>query len=81
MTDKTFYEFCQRNKDFRFEMDKRGNLIIMPPTFLETTCKNIEINFQLVTWTKKNKTGLLLNPTECLLCQTAQSARPTLFGF
>ncbi len=45
MTDAAFYEFCQSNKDFRFEIDKRGNLIIMPPTFLETSRKNIEINF------------------------------------
>lgn len=58
MTDAAFYEFCQRNKDFRFEMDKRGTLIVMPPTFLETSRKNIEINFQLVAWTKKDKTGI-----------------------
>ncbi len=58
MTDKAFYEFCQRNKDFRFEMDKRGNLIIMPPTFLETSRKNANINVQLGIWTKKDKTGI-----------------------
>ncbi len=58
MTDKTFYEFCQRNKDFRFEMDKRGNLIIMPPTFLETSRKNAKINFYLVAWAEKDQTGI-----------------------
>ena len=57
MTDEIFYEFCQRNQDFRFEMDKRGNLIIMPPTFLETSRKNNKINFQLTTWAAKDKTG------------------------
>jgi Uma2 family endonuclease len=58
MTDEIFYEFCQRNKDFRFEMDKRGNLIIMPPTFLETSRKNADINVQLGIWAKKDKTGI-----------------------
>jgi Uma2 family endonuclease len=58
MTDKAFYEFCQSNKDFRFEMDKRGNLIITPPTFLETSNKNSEINLQLRAWAKKDKTGI-----------------------
>ena len=58
MTDKTFYEFCQRNKDFRFEMDKRGNLLILPPTFLETSRKNAKINFYLVAWAEKDKTGI-----------------------
>ncbi|MGI8544637.1 MAG: Uma2 family endonuclease [Aridibacter sp.] len=58
MTDEAFYEFCQRNKDYRFELDKRGKLIIMPPTFLETSRKNNEVNFQLTFWAKKDKTGL-----------------------
>ena len=58
MTDAAFYEFCQRNKDYRFEMDKRGNLIIMPPTFLETSRKNADVNVQLGNWAKKDKTGI-----------------------
>jgi Uma2 family endonuclease len=58
MTDRAFYEFCQRNRDFRFEMDKRGNLIIMPPTFLETSRVNNEINFYLTAWAKKDGTGI-----------------------
>lgn len=59
LTDAAFYEFCQRNKDFRFEMDKRGNLIIMPPTFLETSRKNADINVQLSIWVKRDKTGIV----------------------
>ncbi len=58
MTDKAFYEFCQRNKDFRFELDKRGNLIIMPPTFLETSRKNAKINVRLGLWAEQNDTGI-----------------------
>jgi len=58
MTDRTFYEFCQRNKDFRFEMDKRGNLIIMPPTFLETSRKNAKINVRLGVWAERENRGI-----------------------
>ena len=58
MTDQSFYEFCRRNKDFRFEMDKRGNLIIMPPTFLETSRKNAKINVKLGIWAEKDDTGI-----------------------
>jgi Uma2 family endonuclease len=57
MTDEQFYEFCQRNKDYRFELDKRGKLIIMPPTFLETSRKNATINVRLGVWAEKDKTG------------------------
>ena len=58
MTDQAFYEFCQSNKDFRFELDKRGNLIIMPPTFLETSRKNAKINVKLGIWAENDKTGI-----------------------
>ena len=58
MTDAAFYEFCQRNKDFRFEMNRKGELIIMAPTALETSNKNSEINLQLRLWAKKEKTGI-----------------------
>ncbi len=58
MTDEEFYEFCRRNQDFRFEMDKEENLIIMPPTFLETSRKNAKINVRLGRWAEKDNTGV-----------------------
>lgn len=58
MTDEEFYEFCRRNKDYRFEVDKKGKLIVMPPTFLETSRKNNEVNFQLTIWAKKDRAGI-----------------------
>ena len=58
MTDEDFYKFCQSNEGYQFEMDKRGNLIVMPPTALETSNKNSEINFQLRVWAKKDATGI-----------------------
>lgn len=57
MTDAAFYEFCQCNKDFRFEMNRKGELIIMAPTAIETSRKNAKINFQLVGWAEKDETG------------------------
>lgn len=59
MTDEAFYEFCQRNQEYRFEMNAGGKLIVMPPTFLESSRKNNEINFQLTNWSKKDKTGVV----------------------
>src|SRR6266568_8896390 len=58
MTDEEFYEFCRRNQDFRFEMDKEENLIVMPPTFLETSRKNAKINVRLGRWAENDNTGL-----------------------
>ena len=59
MTDKAFYDFCQSNKDFRFEMNRKGELIIMPPTAIETNRKNSELIFQLVAWARKKKNGVV----------------------
>lgn len=58
MTDAAFYEFCQRNKDYRFEMDARKNLIITPHSSLETSRKNAGVRFQLGIWAKKDHTGI-----------------------
>lgn len=57
MTDAAFYEFCQRNRDFRFEMNRKGELIIMPPTAIETSRKNAKITSGLVVWAEKDGTG------------------------
>lgn len=46
MTDETFYEFCQRNQDYRFEINAKGEIEIMPPNFLETSRKNNKITRQ-----------------------------------
>jgi Uma2 family endonuclease len=31
LTGHDFFEFCQRNRDWRFEQTSEGDLIIMPP--------------------------------------------------
>lgn len=79
MTDEAFYKFCQRNKDFRFEMDKRGNLIIMPPTFLETSNRNSEINFQLRAWMKKDDTGIAFESDGMFILPNGAKRAPDAF--
>lgn len=56
-TDGEFYEFCQRNKDFRFEMTAEGELIIESHSSLDISQKKSEINFQLSAWAERDKTG------------------------
>ncbi len=56
-TDDAFYEFCQRNQDFRFEMNSEGELEIMPPTTLETSRKNNKLGVRLTIWAEKDNTG------------------------
>jgi len=79
MTDEAFYEFCQRNKDYRFEMDKRGNLIIMPPTFLETSRKNAKINVKLGIWAEKDKTGIAFESDGMFILPNGAKRAPDAF--
>ncbi|MGH7961252.1 MAG: Uma2 family endonuclease [Candidatus Binatia bacterium] len=57
MNDDQFYEFCQINRDWRFERTARGDLAIMPPTGGETSSRNAEITMQLRMWAKRDGTG------------------------
>jgi Uma2 family endonuclease len=79
MTDEAFYEFCRRNKDYRFEMDKRGNLIVMPPTFLETSRKNAKINVKLGIWAEKDKTGIAFESDGMFILPNGAKRAPDAF--
>ena len=56
-TDDEYFDFCQKHKDLRIETNKDGDLIIMPPTGVETGDRNAELTTQLRIWAKKNKKG------------------------
>lgn len=58
LTDEQFYQLCQRNREYRFEANSKGVVIIMPPTGSDTGRKNIKITTQLEIWNSKNKLGV-----------------------
>lgn len=57
LTDEQFYQLCHDNRDLRFERNSKGDMVIMPPTWGETSDPNSEINFQLRLWNKEYKLG------------------------
>ena len=58
LTDEQFWQLCQRNREYRFEANSKGDLIIMPPTGSDTGRRNIKITTQLEIWNSKNKSGV-----------------------
>jgi Uma2 family endonuclease len=58
LTDDQLFELCQLNRDWRIEYTAQGELIVMPPTGGETSNRNIEITFQLQSWTRQDQTGV-----------------------
>ena len=58
MTDEQFFEFCQLNRDYRFEKSATGELMIMSPTGSETGNRNFNLLVQLGNWIEKDGTGI-----------------------
>jgi Uma2 family endonuclease len=55
LTDEQFFQLCIDNRDLRFERTASGRLIIMPPTGSETGNFNIDLSYQLQSWSRQNK--------------------------
>ena len=58
LTDEQFWQLCQRNRDYCFERNAQGDLIIMSPTGSDTGRRNLDIALQLGNWNKQNKLGV-----------------------
>jgi Uma2 family endonuclease len=58
LTDDQLVELCQLNSELRIERTAEGELLIMPPTVGETGAQESELNWQLRTWAKQDKTGV-----------------------
>ena len=57
LSDDDFFEFCRENPDVRIEMDKNGDIDIMPPTGAETGIKNFKLTTKFGNWVEKDGTG------------------------
>ncbi|CAN5294023.1 Uma2 family endonuclease [soil metagenome] len=57
MSDEQFFEFCRSNPELRIEMSKKGEIVVMPPTFSETGGKNFSLAVKFGIWAEKDGTG------------------------
>ena len=58
LTDEQFLRLCADNEDLRLELTAAGELVIMPPTGLETGWRNSKLNYRLVHWAEQDGSGL-----------------------
>ena len=54
LTDEQYYQLCRNNPDINFERDRKGRLIIVPPTGGNTGRRNLKISGQLAVWEEQN---------------------------
>ncbi len=68
LTHDEYYEFCAANPDLRIELTAEGEIIIMPPTGVETGYRNSELTAQLRDWARRDGRGRAFDSnTEFLL--------------
>ncbi|MEO8071799.1 MAG: Uma2 family endonuclease [Acidobacteriota bacterium] len=61
LTEKQFEELCRNNRDLKFEMSAKGELIIVPPTSPESGWKNSNLTTEVTLWSRKDKTGIVFD--------------------
>jgi Uma2 family endonuclease len=58
LTDEQFFQFCLANKGrLRIERNENGQILLMPPTGLETGNYNLELGTEFALWNRKYKLG------------------------
>ena len=57
VTHKKFERLCREYPDLRLELTSSGDLIVMPPTGMETGKRNSNLTFQLESWARSDGTG------------------------
>jgi Uma2 family endonuclease len=61
LTDKQFNNLCKSHPDLKFELDKKGDLIIVPPTSPEAGWKNSELTTEVNLWSRLDQTGIVFD--------------------
>jgi Uma2 family endonuclease len=57
MSDEEFFDFCQRNRDWRIERSKEGGIIILPPTSGKIGGINFDITGRFGVWAEQDGSG------------------------
>jgi Uma2 family endonuclease len=57
MSDEEFFDFCQRNRDWRIERTKEGDIIVMPPTGSKSGGRNFNLIVKFGIWVEKDGSG------------------------
>src|SRR6266849_8478746 len=59
LTAEQFVRLCQENSDLRIELTAQGELVIMPPTGLESGRRNTKLTQRLANWAETDGTGIV----------------------
>ena len=75
-TDDEFFEFCQENRDLRFERNANGEIIIMAPTGGITGKKNNKLSAKLDYWNEVHQLGEVFNSSTGFILPNGATRSP-----
>jgi Uma2 family endonuclease len=58
MSDESFFDFCQANREWRIERNAKGEILVMPPAGGETSRGNAILTTALTNWAGQEGTGI-----------------------
>ena len=61
ITEHQFEQLCAQNRDTKFEMTGKGELIVMSPIGSESGRQNADLLIQIGTWNRQNKLGVVFD--------------------
>ena len=61
LTEEQFEELCRHNRDLKFEMSAKGELIIVPPISPESGWKNTKLTTKTDIWSENDNTGIVFD--------------------
>jgi Uma2 family endonuclease len=61
LSSEDFQQLCFANPELKLELTAKGELVIVSPTGGESGIRNTEILYQLQSWNKQNKQGVVFD--------------------
>jgi Uma2 family endonuclease len=56
-SDEELYAFCRANPELRIERNEKGQIVVMPPTGIETSFRNSDLVTEINIWNRVNRLG------------------------
>lgn len=77
LTDEQFYQLCQHHPDYKFERNAKGELLMVPPTGGETGNRNMDLSYQLQSWSRRHPNlGIAFDSSTCFKLPNGANRSP-----
>ena len=76
LNDDEFFDFCMKNPDLRIERMADGEIVIMPPTGLESAFQNNEVSAQLRNWARADGRGVTFDSNAEFILDSGAALAP-----